>query len=92
MMKLLATGLVLTLLTGCETMKQLVEVKVMVPVPCNEPMPARPVMPTETMPLKAKVDVQARHMRAEIDRREAYEIKLVAALENCRAPLEPAED
>lgn len=89
MKTLLAIGLVLTLLTGCETMTKLVEVKVMVPVACNETMPTRPVMPTETMPLKSKVDVQARHMRAEIDRREAYEIKLVTALKNCLEPLAP---
>jgi hypothetical protein len=78
---------VLYLMTGCATQERLVEVNVMVPVPCNEPMPERPAMPTEEMKVGLDVDVQGRYLRAEIDIREAYEIRLVTALENCRAPL-----
>lgn len=92
-MKLILIAVLSLLLTGCMTscqQPQLVEVKVIVPVPCQEPVPARPVMPTEGLALGQSVDVQGRHMRAEIDRREAYEIRLRTALENCRAPLEPS--
>lgn len=89
-MKLL-TAILTILLAGCGSIERTVEVKVMVPVPCQEPMPERPVMPTEALPPGSPVDVQARHMRAEIDRREAYETKLVTALGNCRAPLVPGD-
>ena len=50
-----------------------------VPVECREPVPDRPVMPTEAL--------------AEIDRREGYEVRLRAALQICTAPVaaKPAE-
>ena len=80
--------ILLFLLTGCAHQERLVEVKIMVPVACKEEKPERPVMHTEGLAVGTPVDVQARHMRAEIDRREAYEIKLVAALDNCRAPIQ----
>lgn len=71
-------------LTGCGTVERVVEVPVAVPVACKAEMPERPTMPTDTLELDAPVDRQARFMRAEIEMRDGYEGKLVAALESCR--------
>lgn len=77
------------LLAGCAGQKyvEIQRVKVPVPVECREPVPDRPVMPTEALaPGVALFDlVQA--ALAEIDRREGYEVKLVAALRACVAPI-----
>lgn len=73
------------LLSGCSATGGIV--KVPVPVVCEEAVPDRPAMDTETLEPAAPVDLQARAMRAEIDTREGYEVKLRAALVNCTAPL-----
>lgn len=78
----LAAGLFL--LAGCGTTERLVEVRVPVPVACQVAEPARPMMDTDGLALDAAVDVQARAMRAEIERREGYEGELRAALSACR--------
>lgn len=78
----LAAGLFL--LAGCSTSPRVVEVPVAVPVPCQVAEPARPMMDTDTVQVDAPVDVQARAMRAEIERREGYEGQLRAALGACR--------
>ena len=69
------------LLAGCAGQKhvEIQRVNVPVPVECREPVPDRPVMPTEAL--------------AEIDRREGYEVRLRAALLICTAPVaaKPAE-
>ncbi len=62
-------------------------VKVPVPVECREPTPDRPSMPTEALAENADPFDLLRASLAEIDRREGYEVKLVAALENCKRPL-----
>lgn len=83
----LAAGL---LLTGClETAPRVVtqQVKVAIPVPCQEPEPARPVMPTEHLAGDADVDAYVQAAAAEIERREGYEDQLVTALRNCQAAL-----
>ena len=77
------------LLTGCATTTSNTITKVPVPVECREPIPPRPAMDTETLDPAAPVDVQARAMRAEIEEREGYEVKLVAALKVCTAPIAP---
>lgn len=80
--------LVAILLTGCSTLPaEIVTVRVPIPVPCELTEPARPRMDTEHLALSAKVDVQNRAMRAEIDRREAYEGQLRTALRACTAPV-----
>lgn len=87
---LAACGLLLLfMLTACSSTKQLVEVKVPVPVECREEVPARPVMPTEEFTEKPALDQYVRAARAEIERREGYEIQLRGALERCTAPITP---
>ena len=61
-----------------------------VPVACDEPVPERPAMPTEQLRPGATVDQFTQAAQAEIERREAYEIKLAAALDNCRRPMAPS--
>ncbi len=75
------------ILTGCGA--TLTQVKTPIPVVCQEAAPDRPAMDTETLDPAAPVDVQSRAMRAEIDTREAYELKLRAGLVNCTRPLAP---
>lgn len=79
-------------LAGCGTTPPRVEIQrvnVAVPVECKEPIPARPVMPTEGLADTATLDQFAQAATAEIERREGYEGELLAALENCRKPIEP---
>lgn len=71
-------------LTGCATAERVVQVRVPVPVACQVAEPTRPMMDTETLPIDARIDEQARAMRAEIERREGYEGELRAALQACR--------
>lgn len=78
------------LLSGCKT-TEYVQVKVPVPVECREPEPARPVMPTETLEPGALPFVLLRAALAEIDRREAYEDKLRAAIAVCTTPINPSQ-
>lgn len=77
---------------GCSTAPARVElrtVSVPVPIECQEPEPARPVMPTEQLVFGATVDQYAVASMAEIERREGYEGELRTALENCRKPIRP---
>ena len=77
------------MLVGCGTART-VQVRVPVPVACQEAMPARPEMPTEALAVGAPPFVLLRAALAEIDRREAFEVQLVAALRACTAPINPA--
>lgn len=79
-------------LSGCETAPrvEIQRVNVAVPVECKEPIPARPVMPTEALRPGVTVDQFAQASMAEIERREGYEGLLRTALVNCTAPLESA--
>jgi len=63
------------------------EVKVPVPVECREPIPDRPSMPTEALADDADPFVLLRAALAEIDRREGYEVRLLAALMACTRPV-----
>lgn len=74
-------------LVGCATTPGVATVKVSVPVECRETVPDRPVMPTEQFTEKPALDEFLRAARAEIERREGYEIKLRTALEACTAPI-----
>jgi hypothetical protein len=78
-------------LAGCGAvpMVEIQEVKVPVPVECREPVPDRPAMPTETLADDADPFELLRAALAEIDRREGYEVRLLAALLICTAPMPP---
>lgn len=82
-----AIALLVLALSGCETIPEVVEIRVPISVPCEVEKPTRPRMDTDHLPLDAKVDVQNRAMRAEIDRREAYEGQLRTALDVCTTPI-----
>lgn len=75
------------LLTGCAATMQ--KISVPLPVACTEAVPDRPVMPTESLVPGVEPFVLTRAALAEIDRREAYEIKMRAALVACTAPVTP---
>ena len=79
------------LLAGCATKTHVEIQRVAVPVPveCREPVPARPVMPTESLGATTTLDQFAQAAMAEIERREGYEVELRTALENCRKPINP---
>ena len=83
----LATAL---MLAGCGASVPRLEIQrvsVPVPVECKEPVPERPVMPTEALASTATLDQFTQAAMAEIERREGYEGELLAALENCRKPV-----
>lgn len=92
-MKTAITLIAASALTACAGNGNHVEIQrvnVAVPVACNEPTPARPVMPTEALRPGATVDQFAQAATAEIERREGYEVQLIAALATCTRPIEPA--
>lgn len=73
------------LLAGCAAAPRVEVQRISVPVPveCREPVPARPVMPTEALRPGASLDDFARAAMAEIERREGFEVALVTALLAC---------
>lgn len=76
------------MLAGCAAPRvELQRVSVPVPVACQEPVPSRPAMPTEGLRPPVSLDAFAAAAMAEIERREGWELELVAALEACRAPI-----
>lgn len=83
----LAAGLVMTGCSSAPPVAKFDQVKVAIPVACQEPEPDRPVMPTDQLPDGADVDAYVQAAAAEIERREGYEIQLVAALRNCKQKL-----
>lgn len=87
LLPLVSVALAAGLLSACGASPPLVEiqkVKVAVPMPCQEPEPDRPVMPTEHLAGDADVDAYVQAAAAEIERREGYEDQLVTALRNCK--------
>ena len=91
--KLFPTVLLALALVGCGATGPRVEIQrvnVAVPVECKEPIPARPVMPTEALRPGVTVDQFAQASMAEIERREGYEGLLVAALDACTRSIDPA--
>lgn len=90
LLPLVSVALAAGLLSACGASAPRVEiqqVKVAVPVPCQEPEPARPQMPTDQLPVDVDVDTYVQAAEAEIQRREGYEIQLAAALRNCKQSL-----
>ncbi|RYF47321.1 MAG: hypothetical protein EOO27_37710 [Comamonadaceae bacterium] len=73
-------------LLGCQTAPrvEVQRVNVAVPVECQEPIPGRPVMPTEALRPGATVDQFTQAAQAEIERREGYELQLRVALAACQ--------
>ncbi|RYF32069.1 MAG: hypothetical protein EOO23_00320 [Comamonadaceae bacterium] len=78
-------------LMGCATVTNVEVQRINIPVPveCREQVPARPVMPTEVLGPSATVDQYVQASTAEIERREGYEVQLVAALAICTRPITP---
>lgn len=76
-------------LAGCGSVPrvEVQTVKVPVPVECREPIPDRPAMPTEALADDADPFDLLRAALAEIDRREGYEVRLLAALISCTRPI-----
>lgn len=72
-------------LAGCGAVPRIEvqEVRVPVPVECREPVPDRPAMPTEALADDVDPFTLLRAALGEIDRREGYEVRLVAALMVC---------
>lgn len=83
------------LLAGCGSVPsarvEIQQVKVAVPVPCDESEPERPNMPTEQLQADADVHMYVQAAGAEIERREGYEAELRTALANCKRPLRAVE-
>lgn len=76
-------------LAGCQTPPPRVEVQrvnVAVPIECKVHVPDRPVMPTEALRPGVSVDQFTQAAQAEIERRQGYEVQLVAALTICVMP------
>ena len=73
-------------LAGCGATRTL-KVSVPVPVACAEQVPERPEMPTESLQPGVAPWVLLRAALAEIDRREGFEVQLVAAIRACTAPV-----
>ena len=91
---LIAAVIVTALLAGCAQPPprvQIERVNVAIPVPCQEPEPPRPAMPTEHLAGDAGVDAYVQAAAAEIERREGYEIQLRQALANCKQPITAAD-
>lgn len=75
----------LAMLSACGATVQ--TVKVAIPVACQTTEPSRPVMPTDMLMPGASLDRFAQAAIAEIERREGFELKLIAALRSCIEPL-----
>jgi hypothetical protein len=86
MMRAIAAALSLALMAGCATGPGTVT-RVPVPVACAEPVPERPLMPTDTLAPGVDLFVFTTHAQAEIEVREAYEKRLLLALSECRKPV-----
>lgn len=74
---------------GCATPEPVIDVRtvnVAVPVPCREPVPTRPDMPTEALEHRPTLDQFVAAAIAEIELREGYELQLMTALRACTAP------
>lgn len=84
---ILLAAAALVMLFGCNA--TMTQVKVPVPVSCQETEPTRPIMPTDRLLPGAALDAVVQAAAAEIERREGYELKLVTALRACIAPIQP---
>ena len=69
-------------LAGCATTPEVVTVKV--PVPCKAPKVERPAMEFDQLPADAGLDASVNALLIEREQREAYELKLEAAVKACQ--------
>ena len=67
-------------LSGCTSTPQTSTIT----IPCRVAIPARPIMPTESLPVDAALDAFVQAAAAEIERREGYEAELRAAIGACQ--------
>ena len=87
MMRAIALIAASAFLAGCGSVKH-VQVRVPVPVACQEQVPERPALPTDALQPEAAPWVLLRSALAEIDRREGYELQLETALRICTEPVQ----
>ena len=89
-MKLLALAFSLLLTACCPKpliVKEPVEVKVMVPVPCQVEHPAKPVWQLDYPDVRqAGLFVKGNSALVELEQRRRYEAELEAALTSCTVP------
>lgn len=86
-MRAAAWATILSLLGGCAGFNTSTVTRVPVPVACAEPVPERPAMPTEALRPGVDTFVFVINAQAEILLRDAYEVRLLTALQACRKPL-----
>lgn len=79
--------LLASLMAGCTWGGGALQVRVPVPVPCQEKEPDAPFMATDSLSKGANIEQFARAARAELLQREGYEGRLRAALRACIKPL-----
>lgn len=77
--------------TGCTTTGGAIQVKVPVPVACEETEPERPTMATDTLRRGANVEQFTKAARAELVQREGYEDRLRTVVRACIKPLKSGE-
>ncbi len=63
---------------------QVVRVEVPIQVPCKTDRVRRPAFAVDALPIGASIDKQMRALRAERKQRQAYELRLEAAIEACQ--------
>ncbi len=63
---------------------QVVRVEVPVTVPCRTDRVQKPAFAVDALPIGASIDKQMRALRAERKQRQAYELRLEAAIEACQ--------
>lgn len=79
----------IAMLMACAGPGSIQTVKTVVPVPCQETEPTRPIMPTDRLLPGSSLDAFVKATTAEIERREGYETQLVTALRACIVPITP---
>ncbi len=72
-------------LAGCASVPAPVVVKVPVSAPCEASVPDRPAWPTDDLTAGVDLYTFTTHAQAEIEWRDGYEGKLLAALVGCLA-------
>jgi hypothetical protein len=82
----IAATILLAMCAGCATAPT-TAVKVPVPIVCQEKVPDRPAMPADSLDETASLDSFVQAATAEIERRDAYEVEMRAALVACTKPL-----
>jgi hypothetical protein len=88
-LKLSSILVVLFFLSGCPATVPSIKtndviVKVPVPVPCRITPIKKPEMPVDTLAKGDTLHTKAKTLASELERREAYEKELVAAIGSCQ--------